>query len=272
MLTKTLALEEFLRAPASEDPDITAVCYDSRNVVPGAVFVAIKGFSTDGHRYVAEAVKRGAAAVVCQDPVSVEGPVLRVSDARVALAALACRFYGHPSENLVMIGITGTNGKTTVSYLLENMLVEAGYRPGVIGTVNYRFAGEVFDTPVTTPESLELQHILRQMVDKGVTHVVMEVSSHALDLFRVDGCRYDLGVFTNLTQDHLDYHRDMNAYWECKKRLFTDYLKPVDDVHPVRAVSNSDDPRGEDLLRLFGSSALATSTAVSYTHLTLPTN
>jgi UDP-N-acetylmuramyl-tripeptide synthetase len=139
------------------------------------------------------------------------------------------------------------------------MLTQAGKRPGVVGTINYRYAGQVFDNPGTTPESLELQAILRQMADAGVTHAVMEVSSHALDLHRVDGCRFDLAVFTNLTQDHLDYHRDMDRYWACKKRLFTDFLKPVDSEVPVRAVANTDDPRGGELAGMLGSAVLRTS-------------
>jgi UDP-N-acetylmuramyl-tripeptide synthetase len=161
---------------------------------------------------------------------------------------------------MVLVGVTGTNGKTTVTYLLEQILKQAGHRPGVVGTINYRFADQVFDNPVTTPESLELQGILRQMADAGTTHAVMEVSSHALDLHRVDGCRYDLGVFTNLTQDHLDLHGDMDRYWAAKRLLFTDFLKPADHAHPVRAVVNADDPKGRELARTMGSAALRTAT------------
>ena len=258
-LTDRLSIQKKTGFSFSSDPEVTAVCYDSRNVVPGAVFVAIKGFLTDGHQYIAQAVKRGAVAVVCQDLVQADALIIRVTDSRAALAALACRFYRYPAEQMTLVGITGTNGKTTVTYLLEQILEKAKYRVGIVGTVNYRFAGNEFQNPVTTPESLELQEIFRRMVDEGVTHVVMEVSSHALDLSRVDGCRYDLAVFTNLTQDHLDYHNNMDQYWACKKRLFFDYLKPVDGDHPIRSVANENDPKGEELVRSFGSSILGTS-------------
>ena len=245
-------------ARLSADPDVASVCYDSRKVGPGTVFVAIEGFSEDGHRFIPDAVKNGAVAVVCRKPVAVDAVVVQVADPRAALASMACRYYGRPADQMILVGVTGTNGKTTVSYLLEQILKKSGHRPGVVGTINYRYAGKVFDNPVTTPESLELQAILRQMADAGVTHVVMEVSSHALDLHRVDGCRYDAAVFTNLTQDHLDLHGDMGRYWACKKRLFTDYLKPADAHHPVRVVANGDDPKGEELARIFGAAALRT--------------
>ncbi|WP_319524161.1 UDP-N-acetylmuramoyl-L-alanyl-D-glutamate--2,6-diaminopimelate ligase [uncultured Desulfosarcina sp.] len=240
------------------DPEITAVCYDSRKAAPGSLFVAVEGLAQDGHRFIPDALSRGAVAVVCSRPVTVDAVVYRVADAREALARLACRFYDDPSRQMTLVGVTGTNGKTTVTYLLEKMLTRAGKRPGVVGTINYRYGDQVFDNPVTTPESLELQGILRQMADAGVTHAVMEVSSHALDLHRVDGCRFDLAVFTNLTQDHLDYHGDMNRYWACKKRLFTEFLKPVDSEVPVRAVVNTDDPKGRELAEMLGSAVLRT--------------
>ncbi len=244
----------------SSDPDIAAICYDSRKAVPGALFVAIEGMAVDGHGYVDDAVQRGAVAVVGSKPVKTDAMLIRVADTRAALARLACRFFDYPAGEMILIGVTGTNGKTTVTYLLEQILKQAGHRPGVVGTINYRYAGQAFDNPVTTPESLELQAILRQMADAGVTHAVMEVSSHALDLHRVDGCRYDLAVFTNLTQDHLDHHGDMARYWDCKKRLFTDFLKPADAAHRLRAVVNADDPRGRELIDTLGGSVLRTAT------------
>ena len=246
--------------PGRLDTEIRAICYDSRQAVPGSVFVAIEGLAVDGHRFIPEAVDRGALVVVCQRPVAVDALVVQVTDSRAALARLACRFYGQPAQEMVLVGVTGTNGKTTVTYLLEQILKQAGHRPGVVGTINYRFADQVFDNPVTTPESLELQGILRQMADAGTTHAVMEVSSHALDLHRVDGCRYDLGVFTNLTQDHLDHHGDMDRYWAAKRLLFSDFLKPADHTHPVRAVVNADDPKGRELARTLGRAALRTAT------------
>ena len=257
LLRQQLADLDATGDPAA-DPDITAVCYDSRKAAPGALFVAIEGMAVDGHRFIADALQRGAAAVVCQKPVTADVPVIRVADSRAALARLACRFYGDPAGEMVLVGVTGTNGKTTVTYLLEQILKQAGHRPGVVGTINYRYAGKAFDNPVTTPESLELQAILRQMADAGVTHAVMEVSSHALDMHRVDGCLFDLAVFTNLTQDHLDYHGDMARYWECKRRLFTEFLKPADPFHPFRAVINADDAKGQELLGAMKPAALRT--------------
>jgi UDP-N-acetylmuramyl-tripeptide synthetase len=252
---------EFLTAtgmPNDGGPEIAAICYDSRKAAPGSLFVAIEGLAEDGHRFIPDALKRGAAAVVCSRPVEADAAVVRVADSRAALARLACRYYGDPAREMTLVGVTGTNGKTTVTYLLEEMLKQAGKTPGVVGTINYRYGGRAYDNPVTTPESLELQAILRQMVDAGVSHAVMEVSSHALDLHRVDGCEFDLAVFTNLTRDHLDHHGDMETYWACKRRLFSKFLKPADTDHPRRAAVNADDPRGLELARSMGPAALRT--------------
>ncbi len=258
VLTETLGgIVTDHRQPAG-DPDITALCYDSRRVVPGALFVAVEGFSVDGHRFIPDAVGRGAAAVICTKPVETDVAVIRVNNPRLALAKLAVRFYGHPAEQMTLVGVTGTSGKTTVTYLLERILEKAGYRPGVVGTISYRYAGRCVDNPVTTPESADLQQIFRQMVDNGTTHGIMEVSSHALDLSRVAGCRFDVAVFTNLSHDHLDYHGDMTHYWECKRRLFMDYLKPADGGHGGRAVVNTDDPKGRLLADALGATALRT--------------
>jgi UDP-N-acetylmuramyl-tripeptide synthetase len=253
-----LDVEATTAARRSVDPDVVAVCYDSRTVTPGSVFVAIEGYATDGHRFIPDAVKRGAVAVVCRQPVTADAVVIRVADPRAALAHLACRFYGHPADHLTLVGVTGTSGKTTVTYLLERILEKAGHRPGVVGTINFRYTGRVFPNPVTTPESLELQGILRQMADSGVTHVVMEVSSHALDLHRVDGCRYDVAVFTNLSHDHLDHHGTMDRYWLSKQKLFSDYLKAADSHNPVRAVVNTDHARGRELAGILGGMVLRT--------------
>lgn len=258
-LTQRLKIESATVGHAA-DPEVTAICYDSRKVDPGAVFVAIEGLAMDGHRFISDAVQRGAVAVVCRKPATADVAVIRVLDPRAALAHLACSFYGQPAESMILVGVTGTNGKTTVTYLLEQILKQAGQRPGVVGTINYRYADQVFDNPVTTPESLELQAILRQMEEAGVTHVVMEVSSHALDMHRVDGCSYDVAVFTNLTQDHLDHHGDMANYWACKKRLFTDFLKPADAAHPIRSMVNGDDPKGCELARMLGAATLRSAT------------
>ena len=234
------------------DIEVTAICYDSRKVVPGAVFVAMEGEVTDGHRFAEEAVRKGAVAVVCKRPVSVDAQVIRVLNPRTALANMACRFFGHPAKRMTMVGVTGTNGKTTVTYLMEEILKKAGYLPGVVGTINYRYADKVVDNPVTTPESVDLQGILKEMADGGVTHVVMEVSSHSLDQSRVDGVDFDLALFTNFTQDHLDYHKEMDRYWACKKRLFFEHLKPMTPDYPLRVVVNVDDPKGAELADAFG--------------------
>lgn len=236
------------------DPDIASLHSRAQNVKPGGLFVAIQGFAADGHDYIDQALENGAAAVVVQNPVRLSSgvPSIEVEDTRKALAALAASFYGHPSEKLVVVGITGTNGKTTTSYLIERIFLHAGCAPGVIGTVNYRYAGKTYANPVTTPESLDLQRILDRMLAAGVTHVILEVSSHALDLHRVDGCWMDVGVFTNLSQDHLDYHKDMERYWRCKKTLFTDILRSGPKKKRAAAVINRNDPKGEELVRIAG--------------------
>jgi murE/murF fusion protein len=210
--------------------------------------VAIPGFAADGHDYIDAALEKGARAVVTQKAVNKPSISVAVGNTRKALAALSAEFYGHPSTHLFLIGVTGTNGKTTTAYLIENILASAGYKVGVIGTVNYRYAGKTFDSQVTTPESLDLQWLLAQMLRQGISHVVLEVSSHALDLYRVADCWMDIGVFTNLSQDHLDYHKSMNAYWVCKKKLFTENLSVGPKKDRTLAVINGDDPRGQELL------------------------
>ncbi|MEA3230601.1 MAG: UDP-N-acetylmuramoyl-L-alanyl-D-glutamate--2,6-diaminopimelate ligase, partial [Thermodesulfobacteriota bacterium] len=232
-----------------EDIEIKSIHYDSRKVKPGGLFVALTGFHTDGHDHINDAVGRGAVALLVDRPMTAPVAILQVPNTRQSLAALAARFYGYPSRELVVIGITGTNGKTTTSYLIENILAAAGLKVGVIGTINYRFGGKKADAPVTTPEALDLQRILRRMRTEKVTHVVMEVSSHALALNRIDGCELDVAVFTNLSQDHLDFHKDMIGYWACKKRLFTEILSIGPKQAIARAVINRDDPRGDQLAR-----------------------
>lgn len=235
-------------APGSHDPDIASVHYRAQEVEPGGLFVAVPGFTADGHDFIDQAVNRGAAAVVVQKKTAVAVPVVRVDRSRRALAGISAVFYGRPSEKLCVVGITGTNGKTTTAYLIEQVLVRAGHRVGVIGTIDYHYAGKTFRNPVTTPESSDLQAILAEMLAAGTTHVVMEISSHAIDLYRIGGCFLDVGVFTNLTQDHLDYHPDMQAYWACKKRLFTEFLNRGPKGRQARAVVNLDTEKGRELL------------------------
>ncbi len=232
------------------DPEICSIHYRAQDVKPGGLFVAISGHAADGHDFIDEALARGASAVVTQKPVYKDSIIIVVKNSRKALAAIAARFYRNPSEKLFMIGITGTNGKTTTSYLIESILSSAGFKIGVIGTINYRYSGKAFKNPVTTPESLDLQRILSEMLKDGITHVVMEISSHAIDLSRTDGCSLDVGVFTNLSQDHLDYHKDMNTYWSCKKRLFTENLSQDSQKNRTLAVINTNDEKGKELLNM----------------------
>jgi UDP-N-acetylmuramoyl-L-alanyl-D-glutamate--2,6-diaminopimelate ligase len=232
--------------------DVCGVCYDSRQCVPGSLFVAIPGLKVDGHRFIDEALRRGARFIVHErefvPPPDVTA--LKVSDCRRTLGMLGRNFFGDPSGELCLIGIVGTNGKTTVAYLLESILAAAGLRPGILGTVNYRFGSQVWPAPNTTPESLEMQRILRVMRDAGATHVVGEISSHALDLKRVDDCDFDLGVFTNLSQDHLDHHGTMEAYFAAKSRMFLEILPASRKGRAIRAAVNADDPWGRKLLAL----------------------
>jgi UDP-N-acetylmuramoyl-L-alanyl-D-glutamate--2,6-diaminopimelate ligase len=251
VLIKGLALKEGNKG-LEMDPDIVSIHYRSQTVLPGGLFVAMPGQSVDGHDFIQDAVNRGAAAVVVERPIGSEGVVVRVKNSRNALSAISSRFFQEPSLRLCLIGITGTNGKTTTSYLIENILKKSGYDVGVIGTVNYRYGGRVFENPMTTPESLDLQRILREMEVHGVTHVVMEVSSHAIDLDRAAHCYFDVGVFTNLSQDHLDYHKDMASYWVCKKRFFNKMLVSGPKKDMSIAVINSDNEKGSELYRTHG--------------------
>jgi len=242
-----LHYERFFGDPELEVEGIT---YDSRSANQGDLFVALRGSKHDGHFFVEEAVKRGARAIVVEElksnPENIS--VIQVADTREALSQLAVHYYGHPYEDMNLIGITGTNGKTTISYLLESILKTAGRNPGVIGTINYRFPGHIYKAPVTTPESLDLMRIMRKMADEGVTDVLMEVSSHALDQGRTRACPFKVAVFANLSRDHLDYHASIESYFEAKSKLFTS----LDKGKPGRrrqstAVINMDDPWGEAL-------------------------
>lgn len=232
---------------AASDSEIQSIHYDSRTVAPGGLFVAIPGFAVDGHDFVSDAVARGATAVVVEKAVAAPAAVIPVTDARRALAAVSAAFHGYPSREMTVIGITGTNGKTTVAYLVESVLAAAGIPVGVIGTINYRYPGTVVESSRTTPESLDLQRILAEMKRVGVTHVVLEAASHGIDLHRLDHIEFDVAVFTNLTQDHLDYHGDMDRYWRCKERLFTELLRTGAKTRTATAVINRDDPRGDAL-------------------------
>lgn len=229
----------------SQDSNIHQVAYDSRGVKPGGLFVAVRGFKHDGHRFIPEAVAQGARAVVLDRP-EIELPVgiakVLVPNSRAALPDLAAAFYDHPSRKLKVVGVTGTNGKTTTAFLSEGIFQAAGFKTGLIGTVENHVGARVLPVERTTPESVDVEHLLRQMVNDGVTHVSLEVSSHALDLGRVKNIEFDVGVFTNLTQDHLDYHETLAKYRLAKAQLFAQLNKVTSKGGPKRAVLNADDP------------------------------
>ena len=235
------------RAGALSTIEIGSVHCRAQHVQRGGLFVAVTGFSADGHDYVDEAVRRGAAAVVAEKPVDAAVPVVRVADSRMALAQISTEFFGRPAAALTVVGITGTNGKTTTAWLVESILQQAGFSTGVIGTINWRYGGKFFDNPVTTPESIDLQRMLADMRAGGVTHVAMEVSSHGLSLGRIEGCDLDVGVFTNLSQDHLDFHGTMEAYWQSKREMFVRHLGPANPKAGRVAVINIDDSHGAQL-------------------------
>ncbi|MGQ4809093.1 UDP-N-acetylmuramoyl-L-alanyl-D-glutamate--2,6-diaminopimelate ligase [Candidatus Entotheonellaceae bacterium PAL068K] len=229
---------------------VAEVTADSRQVTPGALFVAMRGQQTDGHRFLDTALDHGAAALIVQEPtprllqrLQASGQTLvQVAQSRRALALIAAAYYRHPSNHLRLVGITGTNGKTTTTYVVESVLQAAGRSVGVIGTVNYRFAQEQMVASQTTPDAESLQRLLRHMVDAGVEAVAMEVSSHALLQERVEGCHFEVGVFTNLSRDHFDYHGTEEAYFAAKARLFH-------DVSAQWHILNLDDPYGRKLVQ-----------------------
>ncbi|HEY3382288.1 MAG TPA: UDP-N-acetylmuramoyl-L-alanyl-D-glutamate--2,6-diaminopimelate ligase [Vicinamibacterales bacterium] len=235
-----------LAPPTGVDPDsalgrpVKGLAYDSRKVTAGSVFIALKGLKSDGSAFAVQALSRGALAVVSESapPPDLQAPWIVVPDARLALARLAGAFYQHPSREMQVVGITGTNGKTTTAYLVSALFEAAGIRCGMLGTVVYRVGDEERSATRTTPEAVDVQHMLREMVSKGCLAAAIEVSSHALSQHRVDETEFSAGVFTNLTRDHLDYHRDMDSYFAAKRRLF-EMLSPS-----ATAVINLDDPRG----------------------------
>ena len=212
---------DVLDASAAMDMEIGGVSYDSRKTQPGDLFVAIRGFESDGHKFIPAAMARGAAAVLCEEAPSDGTPYVRVADCRKGLAYVSREFFGDPAKEMTLIGITGTSGKTTSSYLIKHMLeMKLDAKVGLIGTNGNMIGSECLHSDHTTPESYELHKLFRRMADEGCTHVVMEVSSHALALERVAGIEYDVGVYTNLSQDHLDLHGTMEEYAAAKRLLF----------------------------------------------------
>jgi UDP-N-acetylmuramoyl-L-alanyl-D-glutamate--2,6-diaminopimelate ligase len=236
---------------------VSGIAYDSRKVAAGECFVAVAGFKQDGRRFIPDALARGAGLVVLDgdDPLRGAAPArVLVPSARAALARLADAYWRHPSRALALVGITGTNGKTTTSFLVEALLRAAGHRTGLIGTIQYRVGDEAVEAGQTTPEALELQALLARMRDGGITAAAMEVSSHALALDRVAGTEFDVAVFTNLTQDHLDFHGTLEEYRRAKRRLFETLAA---GAKPRRAaVVNADDPAGPSMVEGLGLRAL----------------
>lgn len=230
-----------LETNADLEQEITGVSYDSRHTSPGDLFIALEGYETDGHRFIPMAREKGAACVLCQKAPQDGGPYVRTGDSRGALAQAGRNWFGDPAGEMTMVGVTGTNGKTTTTYLLKDVLEKAaGAKVGLIGTNQNMVGDEVLHTERTTPESFELQALFRRMADAGCTHVVMEVSSHALCLQRVAGIRFAAGLFTNLSQDHLDFHGSMEDYCDAKALLFRQCEK---------GVYNADDPWADRVTR-----------------------
>ncbi len=267
-LRKLLEGVEVRKITGETQKEIEGLAYHSKQIQKGYLFTALRGTEVDGHQFIEEVIERGAEAVVMEEDIKIPmggsgltlpqkgatsgapTPVtmISVSNSRQALAKMASTFYGDPSSRVKLIGITGTNGKTTTTYLLESIFKKAGGSVGVIGTINYRFSEKIMPAPNTTPESLDLQRILWEMLREGTSHVVMEVSSHGLALERVYGCQFDGVVFTNFSSEHLDYHKTLDQYFESKRKLFSDYLARSHKPKKF-AVTNQDDPRGEEIIK-----------------------
>ena len=231
---------EVLELHADPQLEVTAVISDSRKVQPGSLFVAVSGFASDGNRFIPMAMEKGAVVVVTAKKPEMDVPYVLVASDRLALALLGTNFYGRPAESMVMVGVTGTNGKTSTTWLLKQVLQQVkGAKVGLIGTMENHIGDEIIATERTTPESIELQALFARMRDAGCSYAVMEVSSHALELDRVAGITFDVAAFTNLTEDHLDFHKTMEAYCDAKAILFR---------RCRRAVVNGDDPWTERLL------------------------
>lgn len=222
-----------------ESTEISGLTCDSRAVARGDIFVAFRGYAENGHRYIEGAIKRGAAVIIAEEAFQAPPEISKifVKDTRASLPALADNFYGQPSKNMTVIGVTGTNGKTTITYIIESIVKQSGQGAGVIGTVNYRFKDKILPAKNTTPGPIELQSILARMRDAGLKYAVMEVSSHSLDQHRVDSVRLDAAIFTNITNEHLDYHKTRDEYFNAKIKIF-DRLKPGG-----YAILNMDDDR-----------------------------
>ena len=258
-LVKGVEIKEIL---GGDNLEISGITYNSEEVRDRFLFVAIRGEKADGHTYIGSAVKNGAGAILLEKvPENSFGSVsiVRVPDTKSALATISANYYRHPTKGLTLVGVTGTNGKTTVSYLLESIWEVEGKSSGVVGTIEYRYMGKKTPAPMTTPESLDLMKLLKDMKDSGTEYVVMEVSSHALDRKRVSACHFDAAIFTNLTQDHLDYHVNMENYFEAKKRLFTEVLEASEKRNKF-AIINLDDAYGARIAKCSAGEVISFST------------
>jgi UDP-N-acetylmuramoyl-L-alanyl-D-glutamate--2,6-diaminopimelate ligase len=240
-----------LKVEGPLDREITGITCDSRRVLPGNLFVAVRGVRTDGHGFVDAAIDRGAIAVLCEREISLSPRAtrIRVEDSRRSLGIAAAAFYRHPSQQLRVIGVTGTNGKTTTTFLSKHILESSGIATGLIGTVQYEIGGRIIPAARTTPESLEIQSMMKQMLDADCGAVTMEVSSHALAQHRVEGVDFDVAVFTNLSVEHLDYHGTMDEYFGAKRKLFARLGAILKDG---QAVLNLDDAYGQKLAKFVG--------------------
>lgn len=236
---------ELLEKPPLPSLEINSIAYDSRKVVPGSLFIAIQGSQSDGHDYMSQAISKGAIAIVCekipQKILEKSALFLKVQNSRQALSKISKNFFGSPTHNIKVVGITGTNGKTTTSYLIEAILNEADLAPTVIGTINFRYENKIFPSTHTTPESVDLDAFIQDRSNEGSQSLVMEVSSHAIDQHRVDDLDFNVCIFSNLTPDHLDYHHSMEKYFEVKSKLFLEIL-PKSSKKKKCAVLNVDDP------------------------------
>lgn len=227
----------------NDEVNINEINYDSRKVKANDVFVCIKGFQSDGHKFVSSAIEKGAKVIVCEEPIKSNEniTIIKVADTRKALAKMGANFYDNPSKKMKMIGVTGTNGKTTTAFMIKTILEEAGIKAGLIGTIANFIGSEKLHTERTTPESLELQELFYEMVEKGCKYCVMEVSSHSLALDRVYGIEFEAGIFTNLTRDHLDFHKTFENYYKAKYELFKRSKISIinaDDSYGIRAIED----------------------------------
>ncbi len=231
------------------DIEIKNINYDSRKIKEGDVFVCIKGFASDGHKFIDSAIEKGAKVIICEDDVLINNDVtvIKFKDTRKALANIGAKYYDNPSEKLNIIGITGTNGKTTTAFMIKDILEKSGEKVGLIGTIANYIGNKKIDTERTTPESLELQGLFKKMVDEGVKYCVMEVSSHSLELDRVYGVKFKVGIFTNLTRDHLDFHKTFENYYKAKYKLFQRSKISIINIDDNYGVRITEDLRKENI-------------------------